>query len=411
MGLNASKHIYFYYALKIFTGIMSLATTIFFINYAGQSVYGEYALIVSVVFAFNNTFSGWISQIILKFYNIEKINRILQKFLLISIFVSLLLGLSILTFYSYSDSYIKQIVLRIFFIGIFFFSIYSSFLQKNYRFKTITFLETTRTLILFLVPLIAIFIYAVEPTVSLLLVAVSLSYIIPLFLKLLSNINLNKVNISYINDIMNNVKKNKRLIKIYLSYGLPIGLWLGVSTMLNVSDRYIIEYYYTYMEVGIYSSIYDIVYKVCTFALAPILAAIHPLTMSAYNNKTNDFGLIIIKALKLELKILPFLVFIVIVLSFFSNQMIGVSFNNFLLIAIPVLFGAFMWNFSMILHKPLEIQNKTLKMLWYIIIALGTNILGNFIFIPVYGYIVAAFTTIVSFLVYIFLVYKELKYA
>ena len=74
---------------------MSLAAIILFVNYAGQYVYGQYALTISIVYAVNNSLGGWIGQIILKFYTPKKSNNRLKKFLLFSIVISLLIGILI----------------------------------------------------------------------------------------------------------------------------------------------------------------------------------------------------------------------------------------------------------------------------------------------------------------------------
>jgi len=405
---SVKKHIYFYYILKIFTGLMSLAAIILFVNYAGQYVYGQYALTISIVYAVNNSLGGWIGQIILKFYTPKKSNNRLKKFLLFSIVISLLIGILIITTYFNDYNNIDRIAVLLLFIGIFSYSIYSTYLQKGYKFRNITFLEVIRTLILFSIPFILVIILRIEITITVLLITTALSYLSPLLFRFISTFKIRRLRVKNCNENSFFTIK-KRLVRIYLSYGIPIGMWLGISTMLNVSDRYLIEYYFTFNEVGIYSSVYDITYKICTFALAPILTAIHPLIMNSYRQRSNDFRLIILKALKLEIKILPLLIVLIFVLSYFSNIALNIETYDFILMAVPILIGSFLWNFSMVMHKMLEVQNKTMTMLLYVCIALMVNIIGNIILLPVFGYIVAAYTTIASFLIYVLLVKFELK--
>ena len=56
-------------------------------------------------------------------------------------------------------------------------------------------------------------------------------------------------------------------------------------------------------------------------------------------------------------------------------------------------------------HKGLEIRGRTRTMLGYVLICAATNVVVNLYFIPRYGYLGAAVTTLISFLLYPVLVY------
>lgn len=402
------KHISFYYALKLVTGIFSLTAIVFFVKYAGRAVYGEYALIVSVVFALNNGLSGWLNQIILKYFNKEGNNLNLKTFILKALLVSLLLGIIILEIYFRNFHFLQQLYLLLSFVGIFLFSILTTFYQKLYQFRTLTIVEVVRASVLLGIPVVFILRYEKVLSLLILIIGFSLSYIVPVLITAITGVFKKKRVLETLKKIKL-TKLKKKTIKIYLSYGIPIGLWLGIATSLNVVDRYLIEYYFTFDEVGVYSSIYDITYKISTFTLTPILTAIHPLIMNAYNKKSTDYKLIILRAVKLQTRLLPALVLLICGISIFSDMILGVEMTSFITISLPVLLGAFLWNLAMVYHKILEIKNRTMKMLFYITIALLVNIIGNILFLPILGYQVAAYTTILSFLTYILLVKYSLK--
>jgi O-antigen/teichoic acid export membrane protein len=50
---------------------------------------------------------------------------------------------------------------------------------------------------------------------------------------------------------------------------LALAFWFTVSSLLNVSDRYIIGYYLNAAELGTYSAIYDLLYKGITLLYRP----------------------------------------------------------------------------------------------------------------------------------------------
>jgi len=398
------SHIFFYYILKVITGVLSLGIIVLFVQLAGHSAYGQYALLFSIVVTVNNGLSGWINQVVLKFYNFNKRNRVLSKFLEISIFLSIIFGVAILFVFNLVENYILSNWVVVFlFVSIFIYSLCNVFLQKSFSLKQISLLEAARVFSLVSITLLY---YAMnkELTLYALLMITSLSYFCPVIFFV-------KKYIRYEN-IFNSIRiiiKNKKAVQIYLLYGVPVGLWLMSASLLNLSDRYIIGKYFSYNEVGIYSSVYDIVYKICTFALSPILTAVHPHIMTLYHNKSGEYKTVVKKAVIMELKILPYLLLTLIVISLFSQSKLNISPKEFSMLAVPILFGSFFWNLSMVLHKMLEVRGKTLTMLYYIIIALLLNIVTNMVFIPIFGFIAAAYTTILSFMTYLYLVWLHVR--
>ncbi len=404
---NLSQHIILYYGLKIFVGILSLATIILFVKVAGQKTYGEYSLIISIILTLNTAFSGWLNQILLKYFSTNKENTTLIQFLKVFIPISLSIGL-LLSIFIFQNQNTNQstFVLSSIFIATFIYSIIGAIFQKSFKLKKFFLLESVRVVLLLTIPLIIYYFMQMPLTIENLLITVLLSFLLPSLTQIKSifkdftNLKEKKKNILF-------SKYKKKIYYIYIHYGIPIGLWFAVASALNLVDRYLISYYFSFEEVGIYSAVYDITYKICAFALAPILTAVHPLIMEAYQQKTDTIQDLIKKTLLLELKISPFLFLIIIGLSYFSNTLLNISSQIFLYLALPVLLGSILWNISMILHKTLELRNQTLIMLQYIAIAFLVNLISNIILIPYFGYIAAAYTTILGFSVYLLLISRK----
>ena len=75
--------------------------------------------------------------------------------------------------------------------------------------------------------------------------------------------------------------------------------------------------------------------------------------------------------------------------------------NSMKPLMIPLFTGAFLWQFALMAHKPLEIEEKTGVMLGCIILSLIVNIIGNITYLPEYGLIATIYTMITSAIVYI----------
>ena len=67
----------------------------------------------------------------------------------------------------------------------------------------------------------------------------------------------------------------------------------------------------------------------------------------------------------------------------------------------PILVGGFLWQFALLCHKPLEMDQRTGLMVMLMLVALIFNLLGNIIYLPQYGVIATAYTYIASASVYI----------
>ena len=68
---------------------------------------------------------------------------------------------------------------------------------------------------------------------------------------------------------------------------------------------------------------------------------------------------------------------------------------------IPILIGGFLWQFALLCHKPLEMDQRTKLMVVLMLAALCVNLIGNIVYLPHYGIIATAYTYMASAGVYI----------
>jgi O-antigen/teichoic acid export membrane protein len=55
---------------------------------------------------------------------------------------------------------------------------------------------------------------------------------------------------------------------------------------------------------------------------------------------------------------------------------------------------------ALLIHKPLEMKHKTARMITYILLSLALNFLLNVLFIPRFGVVASAFSTLISTIFY-----------
>ena len=167
-------------------------------------------------------------------------------------------------------------------------------------------------------------------------------------------------------------------------------MWFALSLSLALLDRFFIKYYFEYETTGIYASFTDLVVRVFSILLFPLTLAVHPRIMSAWNtNKQSAAIALWWKALQYQLGI--FIVLMAVVYIFTDNIFnmlmvilpdLNVSYSFLLM---PILAGGFLWQFALLCHKPLEMDQRTKLMALLMLAALCVNLIGNIVYLPHYG--------------------------
>ncbi len=201
-------------------------------------------------------------------------------------------------------------------------------------------------------------------------------------------------------------KESKRLLRIFRRYGIPIALWMVLSLLLNLSDRYIIEATLGATSAGVYSAIYDIVYKGVIFVTTPIIMAVHPMMMIAWSKKNRHaavrlgrqaaFGIAMVGALS---------VFAVALLSPQIAKIVlgaeAVAVPHPVHLSSAIAGGAVLWQAGIILQKPIEMRGDISLMIICVALALLANVVLNIGLIPTYGIVAASYSTLISSAIYV----------
>lgn len=394
-----NKNIAIYFVGKIFPAAATLLIVLFAIKFLGKEEYGKYTLLFNVIMLIHALAFGWIQQSILRFLSIYNrlINVAIARFFTLTLLAScfqmfILLFLGVFYFYLsfYDLFFIMGFVLL---YNIFFFQLCIT--QSLFQSRKYVALENSYYVLMFIF-FFVLFYFLSEKNYLLLfqsmLLALILTQVITFgLLKKKPSLRFSKAFF------------HRQFIRKSFDYGFPITIWLFGSYLFNIADRFIIKELTGYEEVGIYASVYDIIYKAATFFCIPILLTYHPLIVKNWNegNKQKAYYLIR-KAIGLELIIMLFgLIVFLLIGEIVFNRFINLKLEHLSFISIPLVISAFLWQISLFAHKPLELWFKQKIMLWALFISLIINVATNLVFIPLFNYQIAAYTTLLGTVVYL----------
>jgi len=188
--------------------------------------------------------------------------------------------------------------------------------------------------------------------------------------------------------------------------------WLLGAQILDVSDRFLIEIFSGSQQVGIYSANYRLVSSGIWMVFYPILMAAHPIIMNSWrgNNKEEMIKLISSITRYFLIIFLPLVGYISICSRDIISLCLGKAFREGYVILPIIILGITGWNLAIIGHKGLEIRKKTKVVFVLVILCAIINIFLNIILIPRFGYIGAAYATLISYLLYPVFVYFYSKH-
>ena len=189
--------------------------------------------------------------------------------------------------------------------------------------------------------------------------------------------------------------------KVFFKYGFPmVGIW-GIGWLLSYSDRYIINHFLSASQVGLYDVAYSFSEKTMGIVVSAFGLAFFPMLIRVWKDQGKEATVESLKQAFSSYFILsiPMCVGIGFLSYYFYGPILNPDFKEAYLVMPITCFGFFVSGMTNFLYKMWQLEEKTGKVLLVTAIAVVVNIVSNIIFIPLYGYIVAAITTSASYLV------------
>jgi O-antigen/teichoic acid export membrane protein len=177
-----------------------------------------------------------------------------------------------------------------------------------------------------------------------------------------------------------------------------VGLWLLLSQGLPVIDRWTIQKFASYSTAGVYASLYEVAVRSFSFLVFPLTQAAHPRIMRAWNEGRFAESHRIIRYSVLAQLIIFATVLSGVLFAAHRITRLVLGFDDPIATRmLPVLLvGGFLWQLALLLHKPLEIAQRTGAMLVAMAAVVVLNIAACFQFIPRFGFQAASYILVLS---------------
>ncbi|MHB8337442.1 MAG: lipopolysaccharide biosynthesis protein [Ignavibacteriaceae bacterium] len=192
---------------------------------------------------------------------------------------------------------------------------------------------------------------------------------------------------------------NPSIMKVAVRFGVPLIFTSIAMMILNVSDRYILKYFANYATLGQYDLGYRIAGVLNMFIIMPISLALMPMAYKMYQKDGDK---------RYFSKMMTYMTYMLVwagmSLSFFSKEIIQMFAHNpdywpaYRVVPV-IVFSYVFFGMRMIASIGLYLTKKTKYVAYTTIIAAVVNIALNFVLIPKYGMMAAAYTTLAAFVV------------
>ena len=188
---------------------------------------------------------------------------------------------------------------------------------------------------------------------------------------------------------------NKDFWKFSLQLSLPLIGYQFAAQILNVSDRVMIDKMVSTSAVGIYGTLYS-VSSISLLVWNAINASFVPYLFQKIGKREH-------KIKEISLGLLEAYAAIAVVLTFLAPEIVKLLATDEYLEAIyimpPISAGIFFTSVAHMYSNALVYYKKTKYVMYGSLIAAILNIVLNAIFIPIYGYMAAAYTTLFGYIV------------
>ncbi|GMQ60201.1 oligosaccharide flippase family protein [Vallitalea sediminicola] len=402
-----SKDIIFYLPAKILEGLVGFITIAVYARLFTPEIYGDYGVINPTINVIFLIILGWLMHSLYRYINAYKDENNL-KALCSTAFISYitLVGVVLIILLIFQLIGNDIIETKLLFSAFFMFVAYG--LNQILMNLLVALKKIKLNLVLSLCGVVLKLVLTIflafnfERSVTIILIAngtVDLLKAIIVFIRLKGY--------NYIN--FNEASKNT--FKVMIKYGFPlIGLSLTLF-VLNISDRYVIIYFCGRDISGIYTANYSLASAVYTMMMMGIMRAVYPNLLEAWGKKdisrTKD---ILSSGVRYYLLIcIPATVGLVMLAKPISKICLAGEYQGGYAIIGWASVGMLFFGLSEYCNKAWELTANTKIILRNSLISGVLNLLFNILLVPIYGYNVAAITTMISFALYFILSYRGAK--
>jgi O-antigen/teichoic acid export membrane protein len=192
------------------------------------------------------------------------------------------------------------------------------------------------------------------------------------------------------------------ILRRFALYGLPMIVVAGGASILSVSDRYFIQYYLNPSSVGIYSAGYTLAERSIRGITTILMMSASPVVFQTYARNGIEGTRILLKKMIgiYFLVVLPAVCGLFILSHDITSVVLGRSFFQAHQVLPWVAGGIFLHALGLYFNMSFQLCEKTIYLLLSYVAAGGIVLVLNFLWIPFYGIMGAAYATFVGYLIY-----------
>jgi O-antigen/teichoic acid export membrane protein len=396
-----------YFGSKVVPGFMGLISVPVFIRLIGLDQYGRFAVTVPILMAVAGASSGWLAQGVLRFHPATNdahgreiaFDRAVTGATIITILItSLALAMALIALHY---SLLTLLASLAFCLSLVLYSITLAKFQARLQPAIVLRREILRSTAGFVIP-VALVAITGRRQFELVLLGQALAYTIAFLPGSRSR--------GYARDgerpqiaLQSDDLSSGQTVRQLWQFGWAVGLWLLLSQALPVIDRWTIQKFASYTTAGVYASLYEVAVRSFSFLAFPLTQAAHPRIMRAWNEgRFAESHRIIRYSVLAQLFIfVAILGGVLLASSRITKLILGFDDPVATRMLPALLLGGFLWQLALLLHKPLEIAQRTGAMLVAVAAVVLLNIAACFQFIPRYGFQAASYILVLSACLYI----------
>jgi hypothetical protein len=381
---------------KLSVGLLGLFLIPLFIKYFGIENYAAYTTILFWVTLINALLTGWVNQSFLRYYCDPGATKKLFDYNIWGFVLSVIPVVMARYFFHISVS----VPVLLFFVASFsFYGLNRVVLQTKTKSMQYLLTDLVRAVFMVFGPVSLMLLFPGMLKLDQMFLGVSVGNIVPLI-----GMNFREWRDSESTSIFS-------IDKSWVVYGAPLGFWLCFSSSLLVIDRSFIQ-----SKVGAsagdgYLVVYDLLLKAYTLFFVPLTMAIYPFLVKQYSLDPA-------KVARLFRVWYPRLLLVGLGIGAFISLMFGwlqLPVLHLLRIrikhplmpyqAVLLSLGIFVWQFSMLTHKFLELSQKTIYMLISIAVAVTSHFVVIMWLAPALGLTAFPIANISSAAIYTIMVF------
>ncbi|MES2774174.1 MAG: oligosaccharide flippase family protein [Bacteroidota bacterium] len=390
----------FMYAFSIlFTGMVNFIAIPVLKQKIGSGEFAYLNLYMNLLLVISYIGAGWLAQSCVRFFPVVSgqpgFGNVFKKLAIISGLFTALLAFITAVFFRHYAWMLVAFPATIFFINLQ--SMVVAWMQASVRPKTVAMAEVLRSLVFLC------FTLGIKTNSGYNLIIVAwfgwlASYLVSLLLMLVA---IKKYPVA--KKEQGAPAEIKALFSKFAAFGFPLSLWLAGTFVLFYADRFFLLRHWPASLVGHYSALFDVLQKGIGFVLSPLVTAAYPLLARLYEEgKHDDLKRLSRKALRWQALITATVLMGYIIAWPLLKKILAIdeAGNSFFVSGLLILGGAATWQMNMLLHKPFELQHRTLFLLAMVGICVSLLLLADWLIIPDYGFVGAASVFFASTVLY-----------